>query len=146
MGIEENNKELIRHLHELYNQHNIDAANEIYAEGCFGEGFTLEQNKQFDIMLQDAFPDAKWTILDMIAEGDKVAFINNVTGTHTGGLYMGIPPTGKKIDCKNTRIVRIDDSKIIEWRGTADFYNNMQQLGVIPTMREAIKAYNDSLK
>jgi len=145
MGIEEN-KALIHRLHELHSRHELDAANEIYSRDCFGGDSRWEQNKKFEIMLLNAFPDLKITILDMIAEGDKVAFINNVTGTHTGGPYMGIPPTGKKIDCKNTRIVKIVDNKIVEFKGTSDLLNNLQQLGVLPTIAEAIQAYNDSLK
>ena len=145
MGIEEN-KALIHRLCELYSRHELDAASEIYSPGCFGGDFTWEQNKEFDIMLLNAFPDLKITILDMIAEGDKVACMPNVTGTHTGGPYMGIPPTGKKMDLKHTRIVKIVDNKIVEFKGTSDSLNGLQQLGVLPTMAEAIQAYNDSLE
>ena len=144
MGIEEN-KELIHRLYELYNRHELDAAHELYSPDWHAGDFTLEQNKQFDIMSWNAFPDVKVTILDMVAEGDKVAYIVNVTGTHTGGPYMGIQPTGKKIDGTNTWIVRIVDNKIVEHKGTGDFLSPLHQLGVLPTIAEAIQAYNDSL-
>jgi len=94
---------------------------------------TLEENKQFDIMLHNAFPDVKCTILDMVAEGDKVAYIVNVTGTHTGGPFMDIQPAGKKIDMTNTWIARIVGNKITEHRGSGDSMRLLQQLGVIPT-------------
>lgn len=144
MGIEENNKELIRRLHEYYNRRELDAADDIYAEGCFGEVLTWEQNKQLDIMILAAFPDMKWAIVDMIAEGDKVAFINNLSGTHSGEAFMGIPPTGKKIDCTNTRIVTIADDKIVEFNGTNDFMGLWQPLGVMPTFGEAMQAYKET--
>jgi predicted ester cyclase len=87
MSIEEN-KALIYRLYDLYNRHELDATNEFYAPDCIGHfssrDVTVEQNKQFDIMVHQAFPDFKCVILDMIAEGDKVALIVNVTGTHTG--------------------------------------------------------------
>ena len=35
MVMEENNKELIQRLFELYSQHDLDAADAFYAEGCF---------------------------------------------------------------------------------------------------------------
>ncbi|HEY94300.1 MAG TPA: ester cyclase, partial [Dehalococcoidia bacterium] len=85
-------------------------------------------------------------------EGDKVAFIVNVTGTHTGApcmdatLTVGIPPTGKKIDNNNTYIVRIVDNKIVEWMGTPNFLVFWQKLGVLPPTEEFIQAYNDSLQ
>ena len=90
MGIEENNKELVHQFYELYNQHNLEAAWELMSPEWHSGDFTFEQNKQFDIMLINAFPDVKSTILDMVAEGDKVACMVNGKGTHTGGPYMGL--------------------------------------------------------
>ena len=145
MGIEENNKELIQRLFELYSQHDLDAADAFYAEGCFPD-MTWEQNRQFDTMMLNAFPDLKITLLDMIAEGDKVAFINSITGTHTGGPFWGIPPTGKRVEGINTRIVRIVDNKITEFRGTTDIFGSLRQLGVLPSIPEIVKAHKDSLK
>ena len=145
MGIEEN-KALIRRLYELTNQHELEAAHELYSSEWHSGEFTLEQNNQYDFMALNAFPDAQVTILDMVAEGDKVAYIVNVTGTHTGSHYMGIPPTGRKMDMTNTWIARIVDNKIVEHNGTAGFVTLLQQLGVMPSVPEAIQAYNDSLK
>ena len=147
MGIEEN-KEVIRRFYELYDQKYVDAANELISPDWVGPDgrSTREDNKRFDIMQHNAFPDLKVTLLDMIAEGDKVAYIVNVKGTHTGGPYMGIPPTGKKIDGTNTWICRIVDNKIVEHRGTGDFLNPLHQLGILPSIGEAIQEYIDSLK
>ena len=131
----EDNKELVRQMYELYNQHNLDAAQAILSPDWHAGPFTWEQNKKFDIMLHDAFPDFKCTILDMIAEGDKVAYIVNGTGTHTGEPYMGVQPEGKKIDMTNTWIVTIVDNKIVEHKGTGDFVSPLQQLGAIPPIQ-----------
>ena len=143
MGIEEN-KDVVRRYFELYNQHDLDSAYEILTPGCFGEGVTLEQSRQLDIMIFKSFPDWKITILDMVAEGDKVAFIENYTGTHTGEPYMGIPPMGKKQDFNATRILRIVDYKIVEIKGTEDLLSSAQQLGVLPSIQEAIKTYKEA--
>ncbi len=102
----------------------------------------MDQNRQLDIMLFKAFPDWKMTLLDMIAEGDKVAVMINYTGTHTGEPIWGIPPTGKKINAKGNRIVKIVDNKIVEIKGTQD--DMLRQLGVMPTWEEAIQAYKES--
>ena len=142
--VEEQNKELIRHQAELYNNHDIDAANEIYGRDFLKPEFTWEQNKEIDIMMIKSFPDWKITIVDMIAEGDKVALINNVTGTHTGEAFMGIPATGSKIDCTNTRIVTIADNKIVKFRGTSDVMGMFQPLGVFPPFMEALAAYKEA--
>jgi predicted ester cyclase len=140
MGIEEN-KEVVRRYCELYSQHDVDAANELLSPSCFEGDSGWEQNKQLDIMLVNAFPDIKMTISDMIAEGDKVAGIRTMTGTHTGEPFMGIPATGNKIDGESTLIVRIADNKVVEVKGTRDMLGFWQQLGVLPAIPEAIQAY-----
>ncbi|HEY93397.1 MAG TPA: ester cyclase [Dehalococcoidia bacterium] len=145
MSLEEN-KALVRQMYELMNRKELDAAHEFLSPGFQMETLTREQLIQLDIMYFNAFPDAKAVMLDMVAEGDKVVFIVNGTGTHTGGPYMGIQPTGKKIDITNTWLVRIVDKKIVEWKGTGSFVILLQQLGVMPAIEEAIQAYNDSLK
>ncbi len=142
--VEEKNKEIVRQMYELYNQHDVDAANEMFSPDFHFRDFTREQIKQIDTMLHNAFPDFQCSIIDIVAEGDKVAHIVNATGTHTGGPFMGIPPTGKKTDITNTWIVKIGDSKIVEFNGTASTLIQLQQLGVIPTIPEAIQAYKKS--
>jgi predicted ester cyclase len=145
MGIEEN-KEVVRQYFELLNQREPDAANELLSPDYNIGGYTREDNRQNDARVFKAFPDVKWTISDMTAEGDRVAFIDSVSGTHTGGPFMGIPPTGKKIDGTNTWITRITDNKIVEHNGTGDFLTPLQQLGVAPSLPEILQAYNESLK
>jgi predicted ester cyclase len=67
--------------------------------------------KQVWAMLLRGLPDLRITVEDVLAEGDKVACRNTVTGTHLGE-YMGVPPTGRS----NT-------------------YNEIKQLGYVPTLR-----------
>src|SRR5919109_1903816 len=52
--------------------------------------------KQTNALLRAAFPDARHTIEDQIAEGDKV--VTRVTARATfRGEILGIPPNGKLI-------------------------------------------------
>src|SRR5215211_6456755 len=46
--------------------------------------------------LRSAFPDLHYEEHEIISQGNKVAFIGNVTGTHKGNFFF-MPPTGKKI-------------------------------------------------
>jgi len=119
MGVEENNKQLIRRQYEHYNRLEFDVAHEYFSDEMFSEHFTREHVKEGEMMLHNAFPDLTLTIVDIIAEGDKVAFIVNGKGTHTGGPYFGIPATGKEVNAQNTYIDRIVDNKIVEGNGTA---------------------------
>ena len=79
-----------------------------------------------------AFPDAEFTMDDVLAEGDKVVFRSSWSGTHQGAIQR-IPPTGKKVTVKTIVINRIIDGKIVELWSIADSLGMMQQLGVIPS-------------
>lgn len=91
-----------------------------------------EGGKVFLGGFMSAFADARWTIDDMIAEGDRVATKKTFTGTHTGDLN-GIPPTGSRVTVQYVDILRLRDGRIIEHWLSMDQLSFMQQLGVIPT-------------
>jgi len=60
-----------------------------------------------------ALEDLKLEIKDMIGEGDKVAAIITVTGTHKGEL-SGVPPSGKPVSITSISIYRVADGKVVE--------------------------------
>jgi predicted ester cyclase len=78
-----------------------------------------------------AFPDCRFTIDDMIAEGDQVVTKKTFTGTHTADLN-GIPPTGKRVTLQFVDIMRVRDGQIVEHWLAMDQLSFMQQLGVLP--------------
>ena len=71
--------------------------------------------------------DAKHHILDMVAEGDKVA-TRGVTKMVHKGEFQGIPPTGKNIELQWLDIMRIEDGKNAEEWLSMDLLGLMQQL------------------
>ena len=132
----EANKALIRRVYELSTQKDVAKLFEFYDPGYVehlrDRDESLEQLKAGIAMIFAAFPDLTFTVEDMVAEGDKVAYRVTITGTHTGRSYMGIAPTGKKIEMRNTSIKRIVDGKLAESWGTLDALSMMRQLGLIP--------------
>jgi predicted ester cyclase len=82
-------------------------------------------------MLRTAFPDLRFEIEDLIAEGDTVAGRLTMNGTHTGPL-MGMPPTGRKVRQAHMHFVRFRDGKAIEHWGVRDDMGMMRQMGVMP--------------
>jgi predicted ester cyclase len=66
--------------------------------------------------LRVAFPDIRVIVHDIMAEGDKVAARKSITGTHLG-VFMGIPPTGKKISIEVMELVKIKDGRYLEYWG-----------------------------
>ena len=92
----------------------------------------LDGHQQILKLFRSAFPDVKWTIQEMLADGDKVAMRLVWHGTHTGSFF-GIPATGKLVEVQGTHIVRIEDSKVIEHWGNDDDLGLMRQIGALPT-------------
>jgi predicted ester cyclase len=91
----------------------------------------LKEYHQWAVDMAAAFPDLKIIPDDIIAEGDKVVARCKFTGTHKG-LYMGIAPTGKKVNFESIAIYRIAGGLVVETWGIMDLLGMMQQLGVIP--------------
>lgn len=81
-----------------------------------GAPATREGVKMAVAGFRQAFPDYHLTVLDLLADGDKVASRIRFVGTNQGSL-MGAPPTGKKVDVEFWHIERVRDGKIVErWR------------------------------
>ncbi len=133
------NKDIVRRvLEEIYNQGNLDVADETFAADYIWHNVSgpdvhgPEGMKQHAIMVRNAFPDIHITAEDMIAEGDRVATRWTIVGTHKGE-FVGIPPTGVQVTFTGILISRIADGKIVEEWENSDVLGLMQQLGVIPS-------------
>jgi predicted ester cyclase len=59
------------------------------------------------------FPDLTSVTEQLLTVGDKVILRLRWTGTHTGP-YLGVPPTGKRVDVRGMTIWRFEDSKVVE--------------------------------
>ena len=129
-----------REFEEVFNQGNLDLADEIMAadyvyQSAAGDYAGREARKQSIAMYIAAFPDIHFTVDDQIAEGDIVATRWTSTGTHKGEM-MGIPPTGVHATTTGIFISRIVDGKMVEEWNSWDVLGLMQQLGVMPPTRE----------
>jgi steroid delta-isomerase-like uncharacterized protein len=87
-------------------------------------------------MLRTAFPDIRYDTEELIAEGDKVVARTTMSGTHTGPFF-GIPPTGRRVVQAQIHILRFVEGKAVEHREVRDDLGMLQQLGVIPAIRDA---------
>jgi steroid delta-isomerase-like uncharacterized protein len=79
----------------------------------------------------EAYPDARYTIDDMIAEGDRVVTKKTLTGTNTGE-FAGMPATGNRVTLQFVDIMRVRDGKIVEHWLCLDQLSWLQQLGLAP--------------
>ena len=78
-----------------------------------------------------AFPDFRATILDQVADGDRVVTRKVFHGTHLGA-FQGIEPTGREVEINLIDIVRLTDGQIVEHWNCVDRLGLLAQLGALP--------------
>ncbi|MDR9852067.1 ester cyclase [Paenibacillus sp. VCA1] len=83
--------------------------------------------KQFAMKILGAFPDKRYTVEEMVAQGDKVLVRMTVKGTHEG-MFFGTAPTGRQIDVTLYRQYRVSDGRIAEHRGWIDMVTTWSQI------------------
>ena len=81
-------------------------------------------------MIVDAFGQ-RFTVEEMIAEGDRVVVRWTGSGTHVGA-FMGIPPTGRSFTISGIDIYRMADGKMAEHWHVVDQLALLGQLGLLP--------------
>ena len=83
-------------------------------------------------MFRLACPDMRYTVEDIIAEGDKVVYRLTWHATHQGE-FMGFPPTGNTLMFTEIHVNRIAEGRIVERWSQVDRLGLMRQLGVVPS-------------
>ena len=88
-----------------------------------------EELKEQIVFFEAAFPHYALLVDDMVAEGDKVAVRVTFKGTHKGE-FMGIAPTGKKIEMRSLDFWRLENGLIRENWVLVDLLQMYDQIGV----------------
>jgi len=82
-----------------------------------------------------AFPDAKGTIHDVFACGDKVVTEVTWSGTHRGDLPLpdggSIPASGQRIETRAVQVERVEDGKVAETHHYFDMLGMLEQIGAL---------------
>ena len=122
-----------RFIQEVFVQGNKAAADELVAPDFTPHSWGqmqpgVESLKAAQRRVMAGLSDARMTIEDVIAEGDKVALRLTSHGRHSGE-FMGMPPSNREYTISEIHIFRIEDGKVAEHWRDADMLGLMQQLG-----------------
>jgi predicted ester cyclase len=77
-----------------------------------------------------AFPDLVLTTEDLLIDGDRVAVLGRVVGTHAGEFF-GMPATGRHIEVSCALVFRLENGVIVHERRILDFTGLLIQIGVL---------------
>jgi predicted ester cyclase len=136
----ESNKALVRRLYEEgFNQGNLDVVEEIVApDAITHDPIILDAPTGPDAirggieMIRKAFPDFRVEVLDLLAEGDRVASFLSMSGTNTGDYRRG-GATHKTGTMRAFFLWRVAGGRLAESWGMADRFQFLQQLGFVPS-------------
>jgi steroid delta-isomerase-like uncharacterized protein len=85
--------------------------------------------------LREGFPDIRYSIADLIAEGDRVTARWQWQGTHSG-VFRGpagtFPPTGKSISNDGIGIFQVEHGKVKRAWLITDRLGFLQEIGALP--------------
>ena len=121
----EKNKALVRQLvDQVINGGELNLVEELFAPEL------AEPIRQAFTSFRAAFPDWREEIVDMVAEGDKVAVRFRCAGT-LQGEFMGAQANGRRQEVDEVFFLRVQDGRFVEYWGLEDNLTRLRQLGAL---------------
>lgn len=102
---------------------------EDYVRHADGGDYSLEQLREIIEVLRHAFPDLHTATLDIVCEGDRIAYRWLSTGTQSGP-YLDVPPTHKRVETGGINIARIEDGRVAEEWSSWNKASFLEALGI----------------
>jgi steroid delta-isomerase-like uncharacterized protein len=133
------NKQLVRRIYEdVRSEGNLELVDELFSPDYVGHDPTAIPEevhgpagfKEQTIGYRSAFPDLRFTIDALIAEGDEVVARWTVEGTHRGSL-SGEPPTRNEVSIAGFGSWRIEEGRVAEHWGVIDLMRLLRGIGVL---------------
>ena len=124
-----------RYIEEVRNQGKDELLEELldpsYQVNRLGLPAGVAGFRAMDAATREAFPDAQWTIEDMIAEGDQVMTHWTLRGTHLG-VWRGVPTTGRPVVLRGITVHRLANGRIAGRYGVVESLDVLHQMRVQP--------------
>jgi len=123
-----------RNTEEVQSHGNFDVFEELFADDFVDHtpqpNMTPNKDGVRDLYhrLRAAFPDFHADIHWQAADGELVTTYKTYHGTHEG-MFLGMAPTGRKIQFETVDVMRVRNGKITDHWGVANLFSLMQQLG-----------------
>ena len=132
MGLNEDKQTVRRFVDEIFVQGNADAVDELVAEDFIPHTWPYSGDGRADLKaaidrVHAGLADVRFTIEDLVAEGDRVAVRLSSAARHVGD-FMGMPASGRSYEVDEIHFFRLRDGQIVEHWHQMDTMGLMQQL------------------
>ena len=126
---------VLRYVDEVWNRHDLDAIDGLVSPDYANHAATTEEyrhggGRQIWEWILSVFPDHRFDVEHIAADGDTVAVLGTMGGTHEGEL-MGIAPTGRRVVARQSHWFRVSEGRVAEHWAVRDDLGMLQQLGVV---------------
>lgn len=120
---------------EAWGQGDVDALDALLSPAYLRHGTdphpqSLEAFKAAILSTRAAFPDLTTVIDDIVIEGDRAAIRWHSSGTHVNS-FLGVPPTGRRVDISGATFARFEQDMVVEEHVTWDPRALLSALGII---------------
>jgi len=126
--------DLVKKFYEVWNERRFDVLKDLLTPDCLlhfadrSHPMLSEKSRKVQQDWVKSFPDLKFTILDIVEEGDLVAVRLTFEGTQRGE-FEGVPATNRRIRVTEMLFAKVQDGKISELWEDYDRLGMMKQLG-----------------
>lgn len=127
---------LVKHRHAAWTARDPVALAATHAENgivASPTGGVLEGRAEIERIYRlwfSAFPDITMQQDDLLIDGDRVALIARLSGTHAGDFF-GLAPTGRHVEVQVALLMTVADGVVVEERRIYDFTGVLVQVGVL---------------
>jgi len=136
LSAEENKLLVRRYYEEVVNTGNVDLLTEFvspdYVEvyNNIKHPIGLKGAQDHILGVRNTYPDLHLTIEQQITEGEWVVTRVTMRGTHKG-VWLGMKPTGKKVEMCAVNIDRVVEGRIVEHGGAANLLEPLLEIGAL---------------
>jgi steroid delta-isomerase-like uncharacterized protein len=124
----------VRAFYDAFNAHDPGRFDRALAEDWISTPSQQPGRDAFKQMIQGVFrtfPDLRFRIEDVVAEGNRVAVRTTGTGTQSGE-FVGLPATHRSVTFQTIDIHRVEGGRIHESWHVEDWLSVLFQLGALP--------------
>ncbi|HEY7589648.1 MAG TPA: ester cyclase [Candidatus Limnocylindrales bacterium] len=137
MGAEDARALVRRFIEEVFGRGNVAAIDELVAPDFVSHTFGFTEDgpaklKAATERVHATLSDVRFTVEDVVVEGDRVAVRLTASATPTGE-FMGVPAAGKRYTIGEMHFFRVREGRVAEHWHQHDALGLMRQLGALPT-------------
>ena len=129
---EANKAVVLRYVEEVWNRHELDAIDDLVSPDYVNRAATTDEYRHGGARhlwewILAVFPDHRFDVEHVAADGDAVAIPGTMVGTHEGDL-MGIAPTGRRVVARQSHWFQVEEGKLTERQAVRNDLGMVQQL------------------